>query len=62
MGAERFDFGVEGFGGGIGQPALEIVDNGNVVVFKGLKHFVELVVAEGFHLVVPSRKIKPTIK
>ena len=59
MRPESLDFGVKRFCGCIGQPVLEVVDNGVIVVFKGFNDLAESVVSECFHAVVPSGEVKP---
>ena len=44
---------------GIGQPAVEVVDDGIVMVLKGLDDLAKAIVPKCFHSIVPPCQVKP---
>ena len=55
---ESFDFRIEGFRRCIGEPPLEIVHYCGVVDLESLQYFVEFIISESFHFVVPSGEVQ----
>ena len=58
LSSESFDFRIEGFRRCIGEPPFEIVYYCGVVVLEGLQYFVEFIISESFHFIVPPGDIQ----